>query len=133
MKKNRKGQVIIPAGLTIWNHELRTASTLASYGYIVEFLITKERRYAKSPDILMENQKWEIKSPIACKLSAIERNLKKAYHQSAYIVFDSRRMGRLPDASIQQELAKQYQLTKNIRCILFINRRDEVIDICALI
>jgi len=106
---------------------------LAKAGYVVEFLPTKEIRNAKSPDILMDGEKWEIKSPTAQKLSAVERNLKRAYRQSTNIVFDSHRMGRLPDKSIQKELAKQFVLTKNIKHMLFINRKRKVIDISTLI
>jgi hypothetical protein len=81
----------------------------------------------------MNGKKWEIKSPRAQKLSAVERNLKRAYHQSTNIVFDSRRMGHLPDKVIQKELIKQFKLTKNIKRMLFVNRKSKVIDIGALV
>ena len=71
--------------------------------------------------------------PFAQKLSAVERNLKRAYHQASNIVFDSHRMGRLPDKSIQKELVKQYKLTKDIKRIFFINRKREVVDICKFV
>ncbi len=74
-----------------------------------------------------------MKSPRSIKLVAIERNLKKAYHQSTNIVFNSQRMGRLPDKSIQKELIKQFKLTKNIRKLLFVDRKRKVIGISALV
>ena len=133
MAKKAKGSVTIPAGVDIWEHELKTAQTLAEYGYTVCFIERDNGHNIKSADILIDSMPYEIKSPIASKLSAVERNLKRAYHQSANIVFDSRRMKRLPDKSIQKELLKQLKLTKNIRSILFINRKHEVIDISTLI
>jgi len=128
----KKGEIRIPAGLIIWQHELATAEVLASAGYIVEFLPTSKIRNSKSPDIIMDGVKWEIKSPRAQRLSAIERNLKRAYHQSTNIVFDSRRMDHLPDKSIQKELIKQFVLTKNIKRIIFVNRKNKAIDISTL-
>jgi hypothetical protein len=133
VKKDKKpGRIIIPYGISIWQHELQAANALAGAGYIVEFMTTKNMKHTKSPDILMDGKTWEIKSPSASKLSAVERNLKRAYHQSSNIVFDSHRMGRLPDKSIQSELIKQFKLTKNIQRILFVNRKREVIDIQTL-
>lgn len=129
MKNNKSGKIIIPSGASVWDHELHTVKALSAAGYVITFLATKNEKHHKSPDVFIGGQAWEIKCPIASKLSAIERNLKKAYHQSYYIIFDSHRMGRLPDASIQKELVKQYRLTKNIKQILFVNRKRQVIDI----
>ncbi len=133
MNGSKPGKVIIPHGVNVWRHELRTADALAGAGYTVEFLVTENLQHSKSADIMINSEKWEIKSPVAQKLSAVERNLKRAYHQSTNIVFDSHRMGRLPDKSVQKELVKQFVLTKNIKCILFVNRKREVVDINSLI
>lgn len=130
--KNR-GEVRIPAGVNVWQHELETAHALARVGYVVEFLPTKNHNQAKSPDILMNGVKWEIKAPRVGKLSAVERNLKRAYRQSGNIIFDSHRMGRLPDKSIQKELIKQFGLTKKMKRLFFVNRKRETIDISTLV
>lgn len=132
--KSNKGEIRIPADVdNVWEHEARTAHALAKAGYVVEFLPAKNNNDAKSPDIFMDGVKWEIKAPKTGKLSAVERNLKKAYKQSANIVFDSQRMGRLPDKSIQKELIKQFCLTKKMERLLFVNRKRETIDISTLI
>jgi hypothetical protein len=85
----------IPAGLAIWQHELATAEALAKVGYVVEFLPVDKRKDTKSPDVVMNGEKWEIKAPKTDKLSAIERNLKRATKQSDNIIIDSRRMSKL--------------------------------------
>ena len=133
MTKRSKGTIIIPAGVEVWEHELKTAQVLADFGYTICFIERSNGHGIKSADILIDNEPYEIKSPIASKLSAVERNLKRAYHQSTNIVFDSRRMKWLPDKSIQKELVKQLKLTKNIKSILFVNRKHEVIDVNTLI
>ena len=132
MKQKLEGSIIIPANVLPWDHELKTAQALALHGYIVEFVAVSNRRNVKSADIMISGELYEIKSPVASKLSAVERNLKRAYRQSTNIIFDSRRMKCLPDKSIQKELIKQFKLTKNIKHMLFVNRKHEVIDIRAL-
>ena len=127
------GKVIILPDATIWPHELSTAKALANAGYTVEFRINKNIEFIKSPDILIDDKTWEMKSPRSSKLASIERNLKKAYRQSKNIVFDSQRMGKLPDKSIQRELIKHFQLTKSIQNLLFVNRKRETIDISTLV
>lgn len=129
----KTGKVIILPNAAVWPHELSTAKALANAGYTVEFRVNKNIEFTKSPDILIDSKTWEIKSPKSTKLVAVERNLKKAYHQSKNIVFDSQRMGRLPDKSIQRELVKQFQLTKSIKKLLFVNRKRETIDISTLV
>lgn len=89
--------------------------------------------FMRSPDVLIDGETWEMKSPKSTKLAAVERNLKKAYRQSKNIVLDSQRMGRLPDKSIQKELIKQFQLTKSIKRLIFVDRKREAIDISALV
>ena len=133
MAKKTKGSIIIPAGVEAWGRELKTAQALADSGYIICFIKRANGHGVKSADVLIDNELYEIKSPIASKLSAVERNLKRAYHQSTNIVFDSRRMKWLPDKPIQKELIKQFKLTKNIKHILFVNRKHEVIDVSRLI
>jgi hypothetical protein len=130
----KKGSIIIPEGISVWPHELTTATALASAGHRVEFLpIHGHGTQGKSPDILMDNKKWEIKSPKASSPSSIERNIKRAYQQSTNIVFDSQRMKHLPDKNIQRELCRLCRLNKQVSNLIFVNRKREVIDISDLL
>lgn len=133
MARKAKGSVIIPAHVSPWSHEIETAKVLAENGYVVEFVENKNQHRVKSADVIIDGVLYEFKAPVASKLSAVERNLKKAYHQSTNIVFDSRRMKYLPDKVIQKELIKQFKLTKNIKDMLFVNRKHEVIDVSTLV
>lgn len=105
LNKN-KGEIRIPAGINVWKHELITANALAGVGYVVEFLPTKDVKAAKSPDILMDGEKRELKAPKTDKLSAIERNLKRATKQSDNIVIDSHRLRKIHDSTAQKFLCK---------------------------
>jgi hypothetical protein len=132
-RNKRSGKIIIPHGVKIWHHELQTANALAGAGYTVEFIVTNGVRYAKSPDVMIERQKWEIKSPKTDKLSAIERNLKRATKQSENIIIDSHRMSKIHDSSIQRLLVQKCKQQRTIKKLLFINRKRQVIDISARI
>jgi hypothetical protein len=92
----------------------------------VEFLLVGDIDHTKTPDILMNGEFWEIKSPKTDKLSAIERNLKKASKQSSNIVIDSQRMSKLRDSSIQHYLINKLKEQKPIRKLPFVNRKRDV-------
>lgn len=131
--KNKIGKIILSPNINVWAHELDTAKALAKAGFVVDFQKNTNKDFVKSFDILMDGMGWEIKSPRSSRLRAIESNLKKACRQSANIVFDSKRMSNLPDASIKKELIKQAKLAKSIKNLLLVNRRREVVDIIKLI
>lgn len=127
--RNGKGRIIIPGGLDIWPHELKTAEALANAGYTVEFIQASTRENERSADALINGQKWEFKAPRSSLIKAVERNLKKANRQCDRIVFDSRRMKHVPDRAIVRELEKRLSIQKSIKAILFVNRHGLVIDI----
>lgn len=131
--KPRKGKIVIPATANVWKHELITAQILAQNGYDVTFLPIEAGFSGKSPDVLMMGLKWEIKSPKTSKLSALERNLKKATKQSGNIIIDSRRLDGLHDTTIQKFLVQKFKQQKTIKRLLFINKKREAIDISTLL
>jgi hypothetical protein len=106
-----------------------TANALGRAGYVVEFLVPESAQHAKSADVVMNGEVWEIKSPRTDKLSSIERNLKRATRQSSNIIIDSHRMSKIQDMSIQRLLIHKYKQQKTIKKLLFINRKREIIDI----
>lgn len=125
---HKSGKVIIPASVSPWDHELKTAHALAQHGFTVEFVAVSNNHKAKTADVVIDGVLYEIKSPKTDKLSAVERNLKRATKQSSNIIIDSRRMSKL-DATIQKFLAQKLKRQKTIKKILFINRKHQVIDI----
>lgn len=127
-----KTKIIIPNGIDIWPHELKTAQALAKSGFTVKFIQSTKIDHNKSPDVLINGLKWEIKSPKTDKLSAIERNLKRATKQSENIIIDSQRMSKLHDSTIQRKLSEKFATQKTIKRLLFVNRKRQVIDISTL-
>jgi len=80
-------------------------------------------------DAYIDGDKWEFKAPRSGKKSAIEDNLKKAARQSNRVVFDSRRMKRIPDKAIAQELRTCLRKNKVLCAVKFVDRHGEVVDI----
>lgn len=130
--KIKKSQIIIPAGLTPWPHELRVANILATAGHTVEFSPTRTQ---KTADILLDGIEYEIKSPFTDKANTLEHMLKRALRQSPNIIIDSSRTNgkKIRDDQIRQFLVSKARCHKQIKRILFITRKGQIIDIKALI
>lgn len=127
--KNHQGKIIIAPDINLWEQEYETAQALAKAGLTVEFIRRSEENRRTSADAVINGLVWEMKAPKADNARAIDRNLRRALHQSTYIIFDSRRMKKLPDAVIERELRKHAQEMRSIKHLWFINRRREIIDI----
>jgi hypothetical protein len=128
--QNKKiGRVITPGNVNVWPHEGLTAKSLAAAGFEVEFIRKSERDSETSADCYINGEKWEFKAPRSGKLSAIEDNLKKASKQADKIVFDSRRMHKIPDKAVERELVAKSHANKSIKHVKFVNRHGKVINV----
>lgn len=127
--KQPRGKIIIAPDLNVWPHEYETAKALAMAGMTVEFIRRSEEYRTTSADVIINGMEWEIKSPRSDKASAIDKNSRKALHQSKCVIFDSRRMKRVPDSTIEKELRKSASILRSMKRLVFVNRRGEVIDI----
>lgn len=50
---HKPGKVIIPASVSPWGHELKSAHTLARHGFTVEFVAVSNNHKAKTADIVI--------------------------------------------------------------------------------
>lgn len=134
MKKQiaQKAKIIIPAGLNPWSHELRVANILSLAGYTVEFLPT---RSTKTADILLNGIEYEIKSPLTDKANTLEHILKRTLKQSPNLIIDSSRTNgkKIRDDQIRKFLVSKARQHKQIKRMIFITRKGQIIDIKALI
>lgn len=127
--KNSQGKIIIVPGINLWEQEYETAQALAMAGLTVEFIRRSEESRRTSADAMINGFVWEMKAPKADNARAIDRNLRRALHQSPNIIFDSHRMRKLPDVVIERELRKHAREMRSIKHLWFVNRRREIIDI----
>ena len=125
----QQGKIIIARDLNVWEHELKTAKALADAGCVVEFIRRSEEKRAKSADALIDGVVWEMKSPTADNLHALDRNIRRGLHQSGNIVFDSVRMKKVPDSAVERELRKLAAELCSLKHLKFVNRKRAVIDI----
>lgn len=126
--KSPKGKIIIAPDLNVWPHEYETAKALAMAGMTVEFIRRSEEYRTTSADVVIDGMEWEIK-PKSDKLKMVQKNLRRALHQSENVIFDSRRMKGIPDHAIERELAKWGNEIRSLNHLLFVNRHGTVIDI----
>lgn len=129
VSNKEKGEVIIPPDVNVQPHELRTAKALAAKGYTVRFIRKSEEEFHLSPDVYIDGIAWEMKAPKSSLLHKVQDNLRRAVHQSQYVVFDSRRMKKIPDSAIERELCKWAKEMKKLKGLLFVNRHGQVIPI----
>ncbi len=129
MERKSKAGVFVPPGRNPWPHELRVARILALAGHYVEFLSEGNLR---SPDIRLDGVEYEIKSPETDKTSSLEQSIRAALKQCPNIIIDSSRM-KMHDDRARRFLVKKCREQKQIKKMLFITKRGEIIDILGLI
>ncbi len=123
------GKIVIAPDLNVWPHEYETAKALAMAGMTVEFIRRSEEYRTTSADVIIDGEYWEIKAPKSNKASAVDKNIRKALHQSKFVIFDSIRMKQVPDSVIKRELQKSARTLHSMRHLLFVDRHRSVIDI----
>ena len=129
MRIEQKGRVVIPGGVCPWPHELRIANILALAGYAVEFL---PKANTKTADIMLDGMAFEIKSPRSANSNTLEHMLKRALKQSCNIIVDTSRMRNVRDDSTRRFLVNQVKMRRQIKKLLMISKRGQIIDISGL-
>lgn len=128
--KKITGNITVPADCDVWPHEMRTARALAAAGHDVRFVRKSELPHARTADLIMDGNVWEMKAPKSSNIGTVQRNLRRGLGQSRSIIFDSRRMKGVPDAAIERELRKWAHELRTLDHLIMVNRHAEVIDIC---
>ena len=129
LEKDRKQGIYIAPERSPWPHELRVAKVLARAGHYVEFL---PEGNLHTPDIRLDGVEYEIKSPETKKTSSLEQSIRMALKQCPDIIIDSSRM-KMHDNRVRSFLIKKCKEQKQIKKMLFITKRGEIIDIFGLI
>lgn len=131
MKKYTKAGIFTPANRKVWSHERHVTEILAQAGHYVEFLLESS---IHTPDIRLDGvTEYEIKSPESSRAITIERAIKKALKQCNNLIIDASRMKNARDASVTRFLVAQARSRKQIKKMLFITKKGEIIDILKLI
>jgi len=129
MARKKIGEYTVVGNANVWPHELRTADALKNAGHNVKFIPASNREDEHTADCYVDGVRWEMKAPDGASLAVVERNLRRGLRQANKIVFDSRRVKKIPDKAIQRELSSQLKHITELEQIMFVNRHGEVIDI----
>lgn len=125
----KNGKIIFDPQRKPWPHEMHTATILAQNGHTITFL---KEVGNNPPDIRLDSIIFEMKAPKTSKTSSLEQTLRKAVKQSPNIVIDSFRM-KMPDNIALKFLIKKCREQKQIKRMLFINKKEKIVDVFKLL
>ena len=132
MKKEIKGSIdISQLNTPPEKHEFETAKYFADRGKKIVFIKPSAVPGVHTPDILMDGQEWEIKSPDGSSKRTIETNFRKAIKQSRYIIFDLRRI-KLPEKNCIAQLEKEFNSRPYLKKLYIIKKNGELITYPAV-
>lgn len=123
------GSISNPDGANVWPHEMRTAQALAAAGHDVMFVRKSDAPHERTADLVMDGMPWEMKAPRSSAIRRVQRTLRDALKQSRNVVFDTRRMGNLPDAAIERELRKWARELRSLDRLVMVCRGGIVVEI----
>ncbi|MBR6505738.1 hypothetical protein IKT18_02815 [Candidatus Saccharibacteria bacterium] len=122
----KKGK-IIPNGVVLKNHENATVVFLTECGFDVELIPKVDIKGIRTPDIIIDNIKWEMKAPIGEGGSLMKNIIQRAIRQSPYIIVDLRRTKRHQTKCLR-ELEKQFNNSKSIKWLKIITKSGKMLD-----
>ena len=115
-------QVIIkPINNLVKNAERMTTSN------DVELIPKSDKKGVRTPDIIMDGLKWEMKSPKGKGRWLLENTLKKAVRQSPNIIIDLDRI-KIHQTKCLQELEKQFYKSKGVRWLKIVTKTKKIVE-----
>lgn len=118
---------IIPNGVVLKEHELSTVIFLTELGYDVTLIPKSNQAGIRTPDILINDIPWEIKSPKGEGKSLMKNTLQKAVRQSSNIIIDLRRTKRYQSKCLS-ELQKEFAISRGARQLKIITKSGQILD-----
>jgi len=107
--------------------EFETAKFLSQLGKDIEFIEPSRCKGARTPDIIMDGLKWEIKCPTGKSSRTIENNFRAGLRQSENIILDIRRCKLYENKSIG-EIGRQFKLAKKAKRVIIITKKGKILD-----
>jgi hypothetical protein len=103
-------------------HERETVRRLRALGHDVTPLVASNEENTKTPDSLLDGELWEMKSPKGAGPHTIDKQLRRASHQSARLVLDLARTSLDDDEAIAEAHRKLVYRVKIERVLVL--RKD---------
>ena len=124
MKKKGK---IIPNGVVLKTHEISTVVFLTEQGFDVELIPRSNIKGLHTPDILLNNIKWEMKAPIGEGKYLVANTIQKAVKQSRNVIIDLRRTKRHQSKCLR-ELENEFKKSKSLKRLKIITKGEKTLD-----
>lgn len=123
-----KYKVIIPVDLkpSSAQHELSAATLLSNYFEAdVEFI---PRSNHKTPDFLIKDINWELKSPTGDGKYNIQHQIKAAAKQSSNVILDVRN-SKIHMTKIRSDVQRHFKFTKAVKRLILIDKSKHVVEL----
>ncbi|MDR1954293.1 MAG: hypothetical protein LBQ21_07495 [Clostridiales Family XIII bacterium] len=111
----------------VYEKEKRGYAALHDNGYDFTVLSRSDIPGEKTPDMLMNGEYWDLKTPTGGSKSTIDNNVREANKQKAFPVIDNR-MSKLSDDEALSSFGQKLELRK-IKKGLFITQDGKVIEV----
>lgn len=96
-------------------------------GYFCCNIIFVPRTNHKTPDFLIKDQYWELKTPTGNGKYTLQHAIHAATSQSANIIIDVR-FSKIHSNQINSILQREMNLTKSIKQLILIQKDEKIID-----
>ena len=123
----RRGGKIKYNHIKLRKHELSTIKFLADCGHDIELIPKINIEGIHTPDIWMDGEPWEMKSPCGKSNSVIRNNLQTAARQSNNVIIDLRRVKR-DEARCLREIEREFAYSRRISKIIVITKSQKSLD-----
>ena len=121
------GNITKERGAEPTDNDISAALFLIDQGFDVKFLRANRIKGSHTPDIEMNNEKWEIKTPRKNGKYTIEHLIRDGLNQSPNIIFDLRKSKSRSESSIRQKIGKQFKMTKKWRKLIVITKSAKML------
>ena len=108
-------------------HELATIHFLADHGHDIEIIPKINIEGVHTPDIWMDGEPWEMKSPRGKGNSVIRNNLRTAARQSNSAIIDLRRIKR-DETKCMREIEREFTRSKRLSKLIVITKSQKSLD-----
>ncbi len=122
----KKRGKITPNGVVLRTHENATAVFLTEQGYDIELIPKSNIEGAHTPDVKMNNLKWEMKAPIGEGKYLIANTIQRAVKQSPNIIIDLRHTKRHQTKCLR-EIEKEFKKSTSIKHLIIITKTQKTL------
>lgn len=123
-----ESRIFLQTGATPTAEEIATVNFLIDLNFArqITFLAASKIEGTKTPDIVADGVRWEIKCPVGRGVNTIKHSFEMAIQQSNNIIFDLRH-SRLPDEANIARLKKEFRDIRKVKKLVVITKTRKML------